>query len=64
MRSLEAQPPKLFLDTSTAGIRTYRHYPLSVVPEVEEFVDRYYRRIGTVQRITVYELAQPPAKAG
>jgi hypothetical protein len=64
LRSLYAHPPKLVLDTSTAHIRSYGHYPLDVVPQVEDFVDRYYRRIGTVQHVTVYELSSPPSATG
>jgi hypothetical protein len=64
LRSLHEHPPKLFLDTSTAHIRSYAHYPLRLVPAVQEFVDRYYRRIGTVQHVTVYELAGRQPSAG
>jgi hypothetical protein len=55
LRSLREHPPKLFFDTSPAGLRSYGHYPLSRVPSVEAFVDAHYRRIGTVHRVTVYE---------
>jgi hypothetical protein len=64
LRSLESHRPALILDTSTARIRSYGHYPLEVVPQVEDFVDRYYRRIGTVQHVTVYELVRRPSAGG
>ena len=34
MDSLTAHPPELFIDTSTAGIRGYGHYPVRLVPQV------------------------------
>jgi len=55
LRSLRAHPPKLFLDTSTAHLRGYGHYPLSVVPAVKAFVEAHYRRVGTLDRVTIYE---------
>jgi hypothetical protein len=64
LQSLYAHPPTLVLDTSTARIRSYGHYPLDVVPQVEDFVDRYYRRIGVVQHVTVYELSRSPSATG
>jgi hypothetical protein len=56
LRSLRAHPPKLFLDTSTAHLRQYKAYPLSLVPKAQTFVRRHYRRVGTVRGVTVYEL--------
>ena len=62
--SLYSSPPELFLDTSTAAFRSYGHYPLSLIPPVAAFVHRYYRKIGTVQRITIYtRSARPPLHA-
>jgi len=54
--SLRAVPPRLFLDTSTAGIRGYAHYPITLVPAVAAFVRDHYDKISTVQGITVYVL--------
>ncbi|MCU1456123.1 MAG: glycosyltransferase [Actinomycetia bacterium] len=63
LASLYASPPKLFLDTSTAGIRSYAHYPTALVPPVATFLRRYYREVGTTQGIEVYLLTrQPPSK--
>jgi hypothetical protein len=59
--SLYATPPELFLDTSTAGMRGYGHYPVALVPSVAAYVRHYYRKIGTAQRVTIYALtARPP----
>jgi hypothetical protein len=60
LRSMYAHPPKLFLDTSVAGIRSYGHYPLKLLPPVSTFVARYYRRIATVSRVNIYELVHRP----
>ena len=38
MDSLTAHPPELFIDTSTAGIRGYGHYPVRLVPQVARFL--------------------------
>jgi hypothetical protein len=56
LASLEARPPKLFLDTSTGRLREYDHYPLTLVPSVHAFVARRYRPIGVVQGVAVYEV--------
>jgi hypothetical protein len=56
LRSLRAHPPRIFLDTSTARIRGYQNYPLSVVPSVERFVHDRYRRVGKLRGVTIYEL--------
>ncbi len=64
LTSLYRSPPKLFLDTSTAGIRSYGHYPTTLVPPVAQFLHRYYREIGTTQRVAVYLLrTRPPPTA-
>ena len=60
MTSLYSHPPRLFLDTSSAGIRGYGHYPLWLEPRVLRFVDSYYRLLPSVDRITVYELDRRP----
>jgi hypothetical protein len=54
LASLRRHPPQLFLDTSTAGIRSYGHYPLSLVPAVEHFVHRRYHEIADVRGIDVW----------
>ena len=64
LASLYRSPPKLFLDTSTAGIRNYSHYPTALVPPVAAFLRRYYREVGTTQRVAVYLLQRrPPSTA-
>jgi hypothetical protein len=54
LASLRRHPPELFLDTSTARIRSYGHYPLRLVPEVEAFVRRRYHEITVVHGIDVW----------
>jgi hypothetical protein len=56
LRSLVAHPPALFFDTSTAGLRQYRKYPLSLVPSLEEFVQRHYSAVAVVRGVQVYRL--------
>jgi hypothetical protein len=56
LRSLRAHPPKVFFDTSTAGLRSYRHYPVSLVPALAAFLREHYRRVATVDGVAVYEL--------
>jgi hypothetical protein len=58
VRSLNANPPRLFLDTSTANLRDYENYPLSLVPAAANFVHDNYRPIGRVDGVTIYELAR------
>ncbi len=66
--SLYSKPPAIFLDTSTAPIRRYGHYPISRVPQVATFVHRYYREIGVTQGVTIYRRSRrlpptpPPAR--
>jgi hypothetical protein len=56
VHSLDANPPRLFLDTSTAYLRDYENYPLSLVPAAAAFVHKNYRPIGQVHGVTIYEL--------
>ena len=62
MRSLRAAPPRLFFDTSTAGIRGYQKFPPSLVPRVARFLARHYRRAAVIEGVTIYELKRsvPP----
>ncbi len=55
LASLRAHPPKLFLDTSTGGVRKYQHYPTTLLPAVHAFVQKHYHPIASVDRVTVYE---------
>jgi len=54
MRSLRADPPELVLDTSTADHLGYGSYPMSVVPELADFVSAGYSSVGTVDGVTMY----------
>jgi len=56
LASLRADPPVLFLDTSTAHFRSYDNYPLRLVPSVDRFVRAHYEKIGTTQGITIWQL--------
>ena len=56
LRSLAAHPPALFFDTSTAGFRQYRNYPVSLVPQVDAFLRRHFDPVTTVRGVLVYRL--------
>jgi len=56
MKSLEAHPPQLFFDTSTAGFREYRSYPVTLVPELAQFLRRRYQPVATIHGVRVYRL--------
>ncbi len=55
MDHLRSDPPELVLDTSTATDLGYRNYPLSLIPEVDEFVTGGYHRVDVVDGITVWQ---------
>jgi hypothetical protein len=55
LASLRAHPPKLFLDTSTGGVRKYQHYPLRLLPPLDRFVAQHYRPVAVVDGVTIYE---------
>jgi hypothetical protein len=60
LASLRAHPPRLFIDTAAGHVRKYGHYPLSLVPPVERFVQQHYRRIAVVSRgVIIYERVGP-----
>jgi hypothetical protein len=56
LRSLEHHPPVLFFDTSTAGLRQYGKYPVTLVPSVASFLHLRYRPVSTVRGVRVYRL--------
>jgi len=62
LASLNAHPPKLFLDTATGRVRKYGHYPLSLIPPVQRFVAQHYRAIEVVRGVTIYQLVRTPAR--
>ena len=49
--SLEQHPPELFFDTSTADLRQYGKYPVTLVPPVAQFLRRHYRPVATVRGV-------------
>lgn len=59
--ALEASPPKLFVDTSTANLRDYGSYPVRVLPPLQRLLDERYRRLAVVDGVTVYELKGRPS---
>ena len=55
MKSLQANPPQLVLDTSTADDLGYENFPMSVIPEVDAFVRDNYQRVTTIDGVTVWQ---------
>jgi hypothetical protein len=64
LRSLRAHPPELFFDTSTAGLRQYRKYPVALVPSVDAFLRQRYRPVATVRGVRVYRLRPSVSSVG
>ena len=61
--NMDADLPKLFLDTSTGRVRQYQHYPITLVPAVRALVNEYYRPVVVVDGVTFYERThQPPRR--
>lgn len=54
--ALEDRPPKLFLDTSTAGIRHYGHYPPRLIAPLAALLRARYHPVTVVDRVVVYAL--------
>lgn len=52
---IEAHPPELFVDTSTAGIRGYGKYPVTVLPGLAKLLRTRYHRIAVVEGVTIYQ---------
>jgi len=59
MASLQAHPPALVLDTSTAKDLGYENFPTSVIPEVDQFVRANYHQVATVDGVTVWQRNAP-----
>jgi hypothetical protein len=55
MRSLTAHPPQLILDTSTAPDLGYRSYPISLLPDLERFIDDGYEQVDVVDGVTIWQ---------
>jgi 4-amino-4-deoxy-L-arabinose transferase-like glycosyltransferase len=49
-----AHPPVLLLDTSTAKLRDYEHYPLTRYPALAGYVADNYQRCATIDGIAIY----------
>jgi hypothetical protein len=56
MDDLRANPPELVLDTSTASHLGYANYPLTLFPEVADFVHDNYQQVTDVGGVTVWQL--------
>jgi hypothetical protein len=56
LHSLHRHPPTLFFDTSTANLRQYGKYPVTLVPSVAAFLRDRYRPVSKVQGVRVYRL--------
>ncbi len=54
LRQFRSHPPDLILDTSTAGLRGYRAYPIRLFPALRRLLDRDYERAAVVQRVVIY----------
>ena len=59
MASLEAHPPQLVLDTSTANDLGYENFPTSVIPAVDQFIHDHYQQVATVDGVTVWQRTPP-----
>lgn len=55
MSSLLANPPALVLDTSTADDLGYRNYPLTLFPELAEFVNNNYEQVTSIDGVAVWQ---------
>jgi hypothetical protein len=53
------EPPKVFVDTSTADLRGYGHYPITVLPGLARLIRTEYHHIGVVNGVTIYERNAP-----
>lgn len=55
LAALDANPPVLIVDTSTADLREYGAYPMSVIPGLADFVRSHrYTVVARVGGVTVY----------
>ncbi len=57
LRQLRENHPEMIIDTSPAGIYDYQYYPLSVFPELKDYVDQYYHETARVAGATIYRRA-------
>jgi len=52
--SLAAHPPELILDTSTSSELGYENFPISLIPELDQFVRDGYELITTVDGVDIW----------
>jgi hypothetical protein len=52
--SLAAHPPELILDTSTSSQLGYENFPISLIPELDQFVHDGYELITTVDGVDIW----------
>jgi hypothetical protein len=53
--SLNATPPTLILDTSTAPNLGYTNYPTSLLPDLDRFIHAGYQPFGTIDGVTIWQ---------
>ena len=53
LRQLQAHPPALVIDTSTADLRHYGAYPLSAFPALDSYVRSRYREVARIGGVRV-----------
>lgn len=54
MNDLKAHPPLLVLDTSTSSELGYSNYPMSLFPDVENFVTANYEHVTDIDGVSVW----------
>ena len=59
--ALADDPPALVVDTAAADRRGGRWFPLDNFDRLARFVAEYYRRVGTVDGVVIYELQEAAA---
>ncbi len=54
MADLTAAPPTLIVDTSTAPDLHYANYPMSLIPQIAQFVSAGYVKSDVIDGCTIY----------
>ncbi|MEZ5243899.1 MAG: hypothetical protein R2707_02285 [Acidimicrobiales bacterium] len=54
LASIEAKPPAVIIDTQPGGFREYGDYPVSLFPELEQFIASHYGEPVLVDGFVVY----------
>jgi 4-amino-4-deoxy-L-arabinose transferase-like glycosyltransferase len=52
---LDERPPHYVVDTAPAGIRGTEYTPISRFPKLQAFLDDHYRRVDSIDGMTIYE---------